>query len=95
MVLIEAMNCGVPVVSFTCPCGPKDIIAPNKDGFLVENGNIEALAEKICYLIEHPEERIKMGENAIKSAERYKIENIAKQWDELFQKIIKDKKEQL
>ena len=36
-----------------------------------------------------------MGENAIKSAERYKIENIAKQWDELFQKIIKDKKEQL
>lgn len=95
MVLIEAMNCGVPVVSFTCPCGPKDIIAPNKDGFLVENGNIEALAEKICYLIEHPEERIEMGKNAIKSAERYKIENIAKQWDELFQKIIKDKKEQL
>lgn len=95
MVLIEAMNCGVPIVSFACPYGPKAIIHPNEDGFLVENGNIEALAEKICYLIEHPEERIKMGKNAIKSAERYKIENIAKQWDELFQKIIKDKKEQL
>lgn len=91
MVLIEAMNCGVPVISFACPCGPKDIIHPNEDGLLVENGNIEVLAEKICYLIEHPEERIRIGKNAITNAERYKIENIAKQWDELFQEIIKNR----
>ena len=53
MVITEAMSCGVPPVSFTCPCGPRDIIHNNEDGLLVENGNIEQLAEKICYLIEN------------------------------------------
>ena len=51
MVIIEAMACGVPPVSFTCPCGPRDIISDGKDGLLVEDGNIEQLAEKISYLI--------------------------------------------
>lgn len=53
MVIIEAMACGVPPVSFTCPCGPRDIIADGRNGLLVENGDIGGLAEKICYLIEH------------------------------------------
>lgn len=57
MVIIEAMACGVPPVSFTCPCGPRDIIDDGKDGLLVEDGNIEELAEKICYLIENEENR--------------------------------------
>ena len=91
MVIIEAMKCGVPAVSFACPCGPKDIITDGKDGFLIENGNTKQLAERICYLIEHEEERKKMGNNAIETARKYDINEIGKQWVALFENIITSK----
>ena len=52
MVITEAMSCGLPVVSFACPCGPKDIIQNDINGLLVEPDNIDQLAEKISILIE-------------------------------------------
>ena len=88
MVIIEAMKCGVPAVSFACPCGPKDIITNGKDGFLVENGNTKQLAERICYLIEHEEERKEMGKNAIETAKKYDINEIGKRWANLFNTIL-------
>ena len=91
MVIIEAMKCGVPAVSFACPCGPKDIITNGKDGFLVENGNTQQLAERICYLIEHEQERKDMGQNAIETAKKYDINEIGKQWIELFNNIVSTK----
>lgn len=88
VVIIEAMACGVPAVSFTCPCGPRDIIRDNEDGLWVENGNIEQLADKICYLIENDELRREMGLKARKNVERFKIENIAQQWKFLFESLL-------
>lgn len=89
MVIIEAMACGIPPVSFTCPCGPKDIIQNNEDGLLVENGNIQQMADKICYLIEHEDERKRMGKAARENVKRFQIENIGKQWEELFKELLK------
>ena len=88
MVIIEAMACGVPPVSFTCPCGPRDIITDGKDGLLVENGDIEELANSICYLIEHKDVRRKMGLQARISVERFKIEHIAREWKNLFEQVV-------
>lgn len=87
MVIIEAMSCGIPVVSFACPYGPRYIITNGKDGFLVKDGDTGQLAERICYMIEHPEERIRMGKNATETAKEYTIEEIGKQWAELFCKL--------
>ena len=87
MVLLEAMNCGIPCVSFACPCGPKDIITDGKNGYLVEPNNIEALAERICYLIENEEVRKEMGKAARKRAEDFTEEKIMKQWVDLFENI--------
>lgn len=89
MVIIEAMACGVPPVAFACPCGPKDIIRDGEDGFLVENGNIGQLAEKICYLIEQEDERKRMGKAARTNVQRFKMENIGRQWDKLFDDLLK------
>ncbi|MBP1645546.1 MAG: glycosyltransferase family 4 protein [Bacteroidetes bacterium] len=88
MVITEAMACGLPAVSFTCPSGPMDIIKDGEDGLWVENGNIKELAEKISYLIENDELRKEMGSKARINVERFKIENIAKQWVDLFDKVL-------
>lgn len=91
MVLIEAMACGIPCVSFTCPCGPRDIIRDGEDGFLIENEDIPALAEKINYLIEQEDMRIQMGKKALEHIDRFRIENIALQWKNLFEEVTEEK----
>ncbi|WP_321437518.1 glycosyltransferase family 4 protein [uncultured Bacteroides sp.] len=87
MVLIEAMACGIPVVSFDCPNGPSDIITDGEDGFLVKNKDIEALAEKICYLIENENTRIEMGKKAHENVKRYMPDIIMKKWIDLFNSL--------
>jgi glycosyltransferase involved in cell wall biosynthesis len=87
MVLIEAMSCGVPVISFDCPDGPSEIIRDNEDGFLVENGNIKQLAEKISFLIEDPAARLKMGMKAAENVHRYAPEIIMQKWVDLFEHL--------
>ena len=89
LVLMEAMSCGLASVSFTCPCGPKDIIHDGEDGILCENGNIKALAAGICQLIEDERLRIEMGQKATQSIQRFTIDRIMHQWDELFQEIVR------
>lgn len=89
LVICEAMVCGVPAVSFDCPWGPRDIIKNGIDGLLVENGNTTELAKQICYLIENEKIRKDMGKQARINIERFKIENIAMQWEELFYSLLK------
>ncbi len=91
MVLLEAIATGLPLVSFDCPCGPKDII--NNDGILVKLGDINELAEKICFLIENEKKRKEMGLNARKNAERFKIDHIALQWKNLFEELTSNIKQ--
>lgn len=84
MVLIEAMACGVPVVSFDCPWGPADIIKNGEDGFLVGYLNTIEAAEKVVQLIESPELRKKMGIRARENVQRYSRNTVMKQWIDLF-----------
>ena len=88
MVLVEAMACGLPVVSFACPCGPKDIIKDEEDGLLVENGNVEALAESLTRLMGDADFCQRMAANGKKNVQRFSIEHIAECWKELFESIM-------
>lgn len=87
MVLIEALNYGLPIVSFACPCGPKDIIGDNECGILVEKSNIKELSLAINRIIENKDERERMGENSKKLADLYSDKNIMKKWCKLFNEI--------
>ncbi|MCF0197241.1 MAG: glycosyltransferase family 4 protein [Bacteroidaceae bacterium] len=87
LVLIEAMSCGVPTVSFDT-AGAKAIITDGSDGFLVRNGDTRALADRVCYLIEHPEERRRMGAKGIETSKKYTADNVMVRWLELFKEIL-------
>lgn len=91
MVICEAMACGLPVVAFDCPWGPREIIKNNEDGFLIPDEDINMFADKICYLIENEEIRKEMGKKARNNIQRFKIEEVAKKWDELFNSLLINK----
>lgn len=92
MVLIEAMAYGLPVVSFDCLSGPRDIIKNNEDGYLVKNGDIEDLAKKILYLMKDREKRKEFGRKAKQNVTRFLEERIMEEWKELFESL-KNKEE--
>ncbi|MCM1531742.1 MAG: glycosyltransferase family 4 protein [Bacteroides sp.] len=87
MVIAEAMSQGLPVVSFNCPTGPADIVKNDFNGILVENQNVEKMADAICYMIENPEERKRMGKNALSTAKCFGGDIIASQWIQLFDSL--------
>ena len=87
MGIIEAMACGLPVVAFDCLWGPRSIITDGEDGLLVENGNIEKMADTILSLVNHPERISEMGMNARKNVQRFNIDTIAKKWKRLFDSL--------
>jgi len=93
LVFIEAMSCGIPVVSYACPCGPKDIITEGKDGFLIPVGDERMMAERINKLIEHEDMRLKIGEAAIVKSKHYSTEIVISKWQQLFDDIKAERHE--
>ena len=90
MVLIEAMACGVPVISFDCKCGPRDIIEDEVNGLLVPEGNIEGLASALMRLMDDELLRRHMSVCATRVTERYSEERVMGQWMRLFQSLTAD-----
>jgi glycosyltransferase involved in cell wall biosynthesis len=87
LVLTEAMECGVPCVSFDCECGPSEIIKHNEDGFLVRNGDITGFSEALMKLMGDYNLRKIMGAKAKKNVIRFHPEVIMKKWESLFQNL--------
>ena len=87
LVITEAMACGLPVVSFDCPWGPRAIISDGEDGMLVENGNVDKLAEALVLMIQNPKQRKAMADKAIENVQRFSIDQIAGLWKSLFESL--------
>jgi len=89
LVLLEAKSCGLPVISFDCPNGPADIVRDGVDGILVENGNVEALAQAILKLIKDPYMIKKYGQESAKDIERFSPKCIFEMWETLFNELMR------
>lgn len=82
--LLEAMAYGLPVVSFDCDTGPRDIIRDGVDGFLVPLiAGREGLASAMKTLMRDEALRKNIGENATSVRQRFSISYIGKLWDEV------------
>ena len=79
-VILEAFSFGIPAISFDCPTGPRNIITEGKDGYLIPQGNVMAMAEKIEMLLNKNEILKTMSKAAHKTSEEYKPEMIYPQW---------------
>lgn len=87
LVLSEAMSCGLPVVAYDCPFGPRVIISDGENGFLVEAQQKELFADRLCQLIEDERLRLRMGQRAAESVQRFAAAHVMPQWEKLFQRL--------
>jgi len=62
VIISQALATGLPVIT-TKHSGLPEQVKDGHNGFLIEEGNYEALAEKILYMIEHPELWADLGKN--------------------------------
>jgi glycosyltransferase involved in cell wall biosynthesis len=90
--IVEAMACGVPVVT-TDVFGPKEIIQNNYDGIAVPPDNVESLAAAIGRLLDDDELRERISENGLKSVkERYDIRQHSRRLIEIYKEMITEDK---
>jgi len=87
MVLLEAKACGLPVVSYDCPEGPREIISEAVDGFLIEDGNIINMTDKLLLLMTDSSLRMIMGKNAKNSISDYGDDVIFDKWNKVIDNI--------
>lgn len=69
LVLLEAMACGIPIITTPNTGGP-DVITNGVEGFIIPIRDVEALQEKLEWCYKHPQELAEMGKAARKKAEQ-------------------------
>lgn len=98
-VLVEAMICGIPVISSDCISGPREILAPRSDiskqlkdeieiaeyGILFPIGKSNKIIESIEYLVNNQSEKEQYVKNAKKRAEDFSLEHIIKQYKKVLE----------
>ncbi|MGE0396545.1 MAG: glycosyltransferase [Kofleriaceae bacterium] len=72
--LIQAMACGVPVVSTDCDFGPREVITSGHNGYLVPVGNAEDLAARALQVLTDSAHRNELARRALESAQRFTAE---------------------
>lgn len=83
-VLLEAMSYGLPVISYDCPSGPREITLNGKYGTIVQTGDLEALCLSVQLVVES---YCKYSKLSLERAEDFDIANIGPSWQEVIQSV--------
>src|SRR5690606_33387290 len=83
--ILEGMSVGTPVIAYNCKYGPSSMIENGVNGFLINVGDVESMADRINDLFNDNEKRNEMSVKAIKAAKMLSSkELIFNQWKNLF-----------
>ena len=85
-VLIEALSCGLPVVSTDCPNGPSEILKNGQLGKLVPVNDVEDMADAIIEAINNPD-KYSTKEERILRAKDFSIEKVTDEYEALFKQL--------
>lgn len=90
LVLVEAANAGLPLVSYDCECGPSEIVHDGQNGFLVSPvGNVDGLASALSRLMDSESLRRTMGQAARQSLTPFSHERVMAHWDAFLQEMAR------
>lgn len=93
MVMLEAMSCGLPVVSFDIPRGPSDLIVDGDNGRLLDDGDMSGFSAAMVQLASNDDLRRTMGLAAHATAKEYEVAAIAARWEELFTQLVERRRD--
>lgn len=85
LVLIEAMKAGLPCIAFDCPFGPSDVIVDGECGYLVPDGDINLMADRLCRLIEDYDLRQQFSQRAQIRTKVFDVDVVMHQWKTLIE----------
>ena len=92
MVVLEAMAAGVPIVS-CAKGGPREIIKDGENGIIIENQNPVEMANKVNFLIQNPNLKLKMGNKGkCHVAKSFRIQEQVKKTESLYDQLLAKKK---
>ncbi len=84
LVLIEAKAFGLPIVSFDCPYGPRNIVREKVDGILVPNGDVKSLAKALGHCLSDDDLRHRFGSASLEDyKERWSENCVMNCWEKL------------
>jgi glycosyltransferase involved in cell wall biosynthesis len=87
MVLVEAMACGLPVVSTDCIAGPSEVLQNGRCGILVPVGDADALAKGIVRILTNPQLREQLIAAAANRATDFEATNVVASYEMLFREV--------
>lgn len=90
LVILEAMESGLPVITYEMPC-IREILKNGNEGMMIENRDGKKYVETMLELANSFDKRKEIANKATERAKDFNVENIGKQWEKLF-KELKDNK---
>lgn len=84
LVLLEAMSCGLPIVAFDCPFGPRELIVEDETGYLIPPHDNRTFGLKLKKLMESEELRHQLGNAGHTKSKNYSMDSIMREWTNLF-----------
>jgi glycosyltransferase involved in cell wall biosynthesis len=85
-VYLEALSCGVPVVG-TCVDGAEEVVKEGVNGFLKAPGDVDGLADRVFWMLDHAEEAKAMGARGIALSEQFDCYEVVRQQEDRYERL--------